>query len=133
MWLTSLTLADTLADSRLTSGYHHSLQCNTLARDRRSGVIVGTCREVSVAFSEDSLLVILIVGLIAGWLAAKIVEGGGFGLIGDIIVGVIGAFVAAWLLPRLGIRIGVGFIRQVIDATIGAVILLFVIRLVRRI
>ena len=86
-----------------------------------------------MAFSGDSLLVILIVGLIAGWLAAKIVEGGGFGLIGDIIVGVIGAFVAAWLLPRLGIRIGVGFIRQVIDATIGAVILLFVIRLVRRI
>ena len=84
-------------------------------------------------FSGDSVLVILVVGLIAGWLAAKIVEGGGFGLIGDIIVGVIGAFVAAWLLPRLGIRIGMGFIRQVIDATIGAVILLFVIRLVRRI
>jgi uncharacterized membrane protein YeaQ/YmgE (transglycosylase-associated protein family) len=59
-----------------------------------------------VAFSGDSVLVILIVGLIAGWLAAKIVEGGGFGLIGDI---VIGAFVAAWpLLPRLGIRIGGG-------------------------
>lgn len=84
-------------------------------------------------FSGDSVFVILIVGLIAGWLAAKIVEGGGFGLIGDILVGVIGAFVAAWLLPRLGIRIGVGFVRQVIDATIGAVILLFVIRLVRRI
>jgi uncharacterized membrane protein YeaQ/YmgE (transglycosylase-associated protein family) len=86
-----------------------------------------------VPFSGDSVLVILIVGLIAGWLAAKIVEGGGFGLIGDIIVGVIGAFVATWLLPQLAIRIGVGFIRQVIDATIGAVILLFVIRLVRRI
>ena len=84
-------------------------------------------------FSGDSVLVILVVGLIAGWLAAKILEGGGFGLIGDIIVGVIGAFVAAWQLPRLGIRIGMGFICQVIDATIGAVILLFVIRLVRRI
>ena len=84
-------------------------------------------------FSGDSVVVILVVGLIAGWLAAKILEGGGFGLIGDIIVGVIGAFVAAWLLPRLGIRIGVGFVRQVVDATIGAVILLFVIRLVRRI
>ena len=84
-------------------------------------------------FSGDSVLLIPVVGLIAGWLAAKIVEGGGFGLIGDILVGVIGAFVAAWLLPRLGIRIGVGFVRQVIDATIGAVILLFVIRLVRRI
>lgn len=84
-------------------------------------------------FSGDSVLVILVVGLIAGSLAAKIVEGGGFGRIGDIIVGVIGAFVAAWLLPRLGIRIGVGFIRKVIDATVGAVILLFAIRLVRRI
>ena len=79
------------------------------------------------------MFVILIVGLIAGWLAAKIVEGGGFGLIGDILVGVIGAFVAAWLLPRLGIRIGAGFIRKVIDATVGAVILLFAIRLFRRI
>ena len=84
-------------------------------------------------FSGDSVLVILVVGLIAGWLAAKILEGGGFGLIGDIIVGVIGAFVAPWLLPRLGIRIGAGFIRKVIDATVGAVILLFAIRLVRRI
>ena len=79
------------------------------------------------------MVVILVVGLIAGWLAAKILEGGGFGLIGDIIVGVIGAFVAAWLLPRLGIRIGAGFIRKVIDATVGAVILLFAIRLFRRI
>ena len=84
-------------------------------------------------FSGDSVLVILVVGLIAGWLAAKIVEGGGFGLIGDVIVGVIGAFVAAGLLPRLGIRIGVGFLRKVVDATIGAVILLFAIRLFRRI
>jgi len=84
-------------------------------------------------FSGESLLVILLVGLVAGWLAGQIVKGGGFGLIGDIVVGVIGAYVAAWLLPRLGIRIGIGFIRQIIDATIGAVILLFAIRLVRRI
>ena len=60
-------------------------------------------------FSGDSVVVILVVGLIAGWLAAKIVEGGGFGLIGDIVVGAIGAFAAAWLLlPRLEIRIGGG-------------------------
>jgi uncharacterized membrane protein YeaQ/YmgE (transglycosylase-associated protein family) len=131
-WPRPLTLFDAPADSDLTPGYHHSLQCNTLARGQGSGVIVGTCREVSVPFSGDSLLVILLVGLIAGWLAGRIVEGGGFGLIGDIIVGVIGAYVAAWLLPRLGIRIGGGVIRQVVDAAIGAVILLFVIRLVRR-
>jgi uncharacterized membrane protein YeaQ/YmgE (transglycosylase-associated protein family) len=84
-------------------------------------------------FSGESVVVIVIIGLIAGWLAGHLVAGGGLGLIGDIAVGVIGAFLAAWLLPRLGIRIGGGFIRQVIDATIGAVILLVVIRLVRRI
>ena len=84
-------------------------------------------------FSGESVLVIVIVGLIAGWLAGQIVAGGGFGLIGDIIVGVIGAFLAAWLLPRLGIRIGGGFVRQIVDATIGAVILLVVIRLIRRV
>jgi uncharacterized membrane protein YeaQ/YmgE (transglycosylase-associated protein family) len=93
----------------------------------------GNVGEEAMPFSGESLLVILIVGLIAGWLAGLIVQGGGFGLIGDIIVGVIGAFVAAWLLPRLGIRIGGGIIRQIIDAMIGAVVLLLVIRLIRRI
>jgi uncharacterized membrane protein YeaQ/YmgE (transglycosylase-associated protein family) len=130
---TRLTLSDVAADSHLTSGYHRSLRRNTLSQEQGSAVIVGTCREVSMPFSGESVLVILIVGLIAGWLAGQIVAGGGFGLIGNIVVGVIGAFVAAWLLPRLGIRIGGGVIRQVIDATIGAVILLVVVGLIRRI
>jgi hypothetical protein len=101
-----LTLSDVAADSHLTSGYHHSLRCNTLAREQGSAVIVGTCREVSMPFSGESVLVILIVGLIAGWLAGQIVAGGGFGLIGNIVVGVVGASVAAWLLPRLGSAAG---------------------------
>ena len=80
----------------------------------------------------ESLLVILVVGLIAGWLAAKIVTGGGLGIIGDIVVGVVGAFIAAWLFPRLGIRLGTGIIREILDATIGAIILLILVRLIRR-
>jgi uncharacterized membrane protein YeaQ/YmgE (transglycosylase-associated protein family) len=81
--------------------------------------------------SGESILVILIVGLIAGWLAGKIVRGTGFGLIGDICIGIVGAFIASWLFPRLGIALGAGMVREIVNATIGAVLLLIVIRLVR--
>ena len=80
----------------------------------------------------EGLIIFLIVGAIAGWLAGVVVRGGGFGLIGDIVVGIIGALIAGWLLPRLGIVIGTGIIASIIDAFIGAVILLLIIRLVRR-
>lgn len=84
-------------------------------------------------FSGQSIIVILIVGLIAGWIAAKIVIGGGLGLIGDIVVGILGAFIAAWLLPKLGFRFNATtIVREIIYATIGAVVLLLLIRLVRR-
>jgi uncharacterized membrane protein YeaQ/YmgE (transglycosylase-associated protein family) len=82
--------------------------------------------------SGESILIILLVGLIAGWLAGKIVQGTGFGLIGDIAIGIVGAFIASWLMPRLGISLGVGLIRAIINATIGAIVLLVIIRLVRR-
>jgi uncharacterized membrane protein YeaQ/YmgE (transglycosylase-associated protein family) len=81
--------------------------------------------------SSESLLVILFVGAVAGWLAGKIVDGTGFGLIGDIIIGIIGAFIGDWLLPRLGIYLGVGIISAIINATIGAILLLVIVRLVR--
>ena len=83
-------------------------------------------------FSGQGILVILIIGLIAGWLASKIVSGGGLGIIGDIVVGIVGALIAAWLFPKLGIRLGAGIVREIIDATIGAIILLVIVRLVRR-
>ena len=83
--------------------------------------------------SNESLLVFLIVGVVAGWIAGKVVNGSGLGLIGDLIVGVIGAFIAGWLLPRLGFSLGTGIIRSVIDAAIGAIVLLLAIRLVRRV
>ena len=80
----------------------------------------------------ESLIVLLLVGLVAGWLAGQFVKGGGFGLIGDIIVGIVGALVAGWLFPQLGISLGDGILGTIISATIGAVILLVIIRLVRR-
>jgi uncharacterized membrane protein YeaQ/YmgE (transglycosylase-associated protein family) len=80
----------------------------------------------------QSLIIWLIVGAIAGWLAGMGVKGGGFGLIGDIVVGIVGALIAGWLLPQLGIVIGGGIVGAVIDAFIGAVILLIVLRLIKR-
>jgi uncharacterized membrane protein YeaQ/YmgE (transglycosylase-associated protein family) len=81
--------------------------------------------------SSESLLVILFVGLVAGWLAGKVVRGTGFGIIGDIIVGILGAFIASWLFPRLGFHISGGVVAEIIYSAIGAIILLLVVRLIR--
>lgn len=81
----------------------------------------------------ETLLIWLLVGAVAGLLAGVIVKGGGFGLIGDIVVGIVGAFVGGWLLPRLGIELGVGLVPVIANATIGAVVLLLVLRVIRRI
>jgi uncharacterized membrane protein YeaQ/YmgE (transglycosylase-associated protein family) len=80
--------------------------------------------------SGESLLVIVFVGIVAGWLAGQIVRGAGFGLIGDLVVGVVGAFIGSWLLPQLGVHLGVGMLREILNATIGAILLLLIIRLV---
>jgi uncharacterized membrane protein YeaQ/YmgE (transglycosylase-associated protein family) len=80
--------------------------------------------------SNQSLLVIIVVGIVAGWLAGRVMEGGGFGLIGDLIVGLIGAFIGDWLLPQLGVHFGTGIVPLIINAFIGAVILLLILRLV---
>ncbi len=78
------------------------------------------------------LIAWLIIGAIAGWLAGTFVKGGGFGLIGDIIVGIIGAFLGGWLAGALHIGIGGGWISAIITATIGAVVFLLILRLFRR-
>jgi len=82
--------------------------------------------------APETIIIWLVIGAVAGWLAGQIVKGGGFGLIGDIVVGIIGAVIAGWLLPRVGLYIGGGFIAEVINAAIGAVILLAIVRLVKR-
>jgi uncharacterized membrane protein YeaQ/YmgE (transglycosylase-associated protein family) len=87
--------------------------------------------ELAMNMSGESILVIIIVGVVAGWLAGQLVRGAGFGLIGDLIVGIVGAFVGGWLLPRLGIHLGVGIVSSIVNATIGAVVLLLLVRLVQ--
>jgi uncharacterized membrane protein YeaQ/YmgE (transglycosylase-associated protein family) len=81
--------------------------------------------------SGESILVILFVGLVAGWLAGKIVQGTGFGIIGDIVVGIVGAFISTLLFPRLGFHLGSGLVSEIIYSAIGAIILLLIVRLIR--
>jgi uncharacterized membrane protein YeaQ/YmgE (transglycosylase-associated protein family) len=84
-------------------------------------------------FAGYSLIVILIVGLIAGWIAGKVVRGTGFGIIGDIIVGVLGAFVGRWLFTTLHIAlIGHFWVDAIVQAAVGAIVLLIILRLIRR-
>jgi uncharacterized membrane protein YeaQ/YmgE (transglycosylase-associated protein family) len=99
-------------DQRLPSGQHRDLGNDTM--------------------DLQGLIILLVIGAIAGWLAGMIVTGLGFGLIGNIVVGIVGAFVGSWLLPQLGIMIGGGIIAAIINATIGAVILLVILGLIKR-
>ena len=74
----------------------------------------------------------ILVGLVAGWLAGQLVKGGGFGVVGDIVVGVIGALLGGFLFSSLGVSLGGGLLGAIIVATIGAVLLIFILRLIKR-
>ncbi len=80
----------------------------------------------------ESLIVSLLIGAIAGWLAGQVVKGAGFGLVGNIIVGILGSVVAGWLLPKIGLFIGGGLIGAIINAAIGGVIVLLVLSFIRK-
>lgn len=82
--------------------------------------------------SLETLLIWLLIGAIAGWLAGIIVKGYGFGLVGNIVVGILGAFIGGWLFGALGIGAGYGIVSAILGATVGAVVLLLIIRVVRR-
>jgi len=82
--------------------------------------------------ATEPLLIFLIVGAVAGWLAGVIVKGYGFGLVGNIVVGVLGSFLGGWLFGRFAIMQGDGVVGSLIGATVGAVVLLFLLRLIRR-
>ncbi len=75
---------------------------------------------------------ILLVGLIAGWLAGVLVKGGGYGVIGDIVVGIVGAFIGGWLFRTFGVSGGGGLLGSIIVATVGAIFLIFVLRMIKR-
>ena len=81
----------------------------------------------------QSLVVILLVGLVAGWIAAKFMTQYGMGIVGDVIAGVIGAYIGNWLAPRLGVHFGTGLVRTSLNATGGAIVLLLLVRLIRRV
>ena len=74
----------------------------------------------------------IIVGLIAGWLAGVIMKGGGFGVVGDIVVGIIGALLGGWLFSTMGVSAGGGLLGAIVVALIGAIILIFLLRLIKR-
>jgi uncharacterized membrane protein YeaQ/YmgE (transglycosylase-associated protein family) len=74
----------------------------------------------------------ILIGLVAGWLAGQLVKGGGFGVVGDIVVGVVGALIGGFLFRTLGVSSGAGLIGAIVVATIGAVVLILVLRLVKR-
>src|SRR5437588_10674225 len=86
----------------------------------------------AVMVGIESIIIMIIVGAIAGWLAGKIVQGAGFGLIWDIVIGIIGAFIGVWLLTRLGILPFSGFFGSIVHAAIGAEVLRFILGLIRR-
>ncbi len=74
----------------------------------------------------------ILVGLIAGFLAGKLMKGGGYGVVGDIVVGILGALLGGFLFSSLGISAGGGLVGAIIVATIGAVVLIFLLRLIKR-
>ena len=81
-----------------------------------------------------ALIIALVIGAIAGWLAGLLVQGTGFGLMGDIVVGILGALIAAFLFPMLGIalKLGGGVLGAIILAFIGAVILLVIVKVIKQ-
>lgn len=74
----------------------------------------------------------LIIGAVAGWLGSVIFQGGGLGLIGNIIVGILGAFVGGWLLSKLNISLGTGTVAAILQGAIGAIVILFILNLIFR-
>ena len=87
---------------------------------------------LSFSLDTHSLIIWLVVGAVAGWLAGTLIKGGGFGLIGDIVVGIIGAFIGGWLASFFHVAVGTGIISAIVTATVGAAVLLLLLRLVRR-
>src|SRR5712692_10003425 len=108
-------------------GIYYSSCAAELPRD----LIPGRLGE-DIVIGIDSIIIMLIVGAIAGWLAGQIVRGFGFGLLWNIVIGIVGAFIGVWLLTQLGFVPFAGFVGSVVNATIGAVILLVIVGFIKR-
>lgn len=80
----------------------------------------------------ENILIMLLIGGIAGWLAGLLMQGGGFGLLGNIVVGILGSIVGTWLFGLFAVSAGGGILGSIVGATIGAMVLLFAVRVLRR-
>ncbi|QKE63723.1 GlsB/YeaQ/YmgE family stress response membrane protein [Aquipseudomonas campi] len=80
-----------------------------------------------------SLILFLLIGAIAGWIAGKLLRGGGFGLIGNLVVGIVGAVIGGHLFSYLGVSAGGGLIGSLVTAVIGALVLLFIVGLIKKV
>jgi uncharacterized membrane protein YeaQ/YmgE (transglycosylase-associated protein family) len=111
------------------TGTSAKVHCDSRALLQNRAVASATSEEADM--TVEALLIWLIVGAVAGWLAGQIVKGHGFGLVGNIVVGIVGAFLAGWLLPGLGLGLS-GIVGSIIYAALGAIILLLLIGLIKR-
>src|SRR3984957_6704683 len=91
---------------------------------------MSTCSAEGIALhlSNERMLIILVVGAVAGWLIGKVLRGNGFGLVGDAAIGIVGALIGDWLLPRFNLHLWSGLTGMIIEAAIGAIVLLVVLR-----
>lgn len=79
-----------------------------------------------------NFILFLIIGAIAGWIAGKLLRGGGYGLLGNLVVGIVGAVIGGHLFSYLGVSAGGGLIGSLVTAVIGALVLLFVVGLIKK-
>src|SRR5512139_2049031 len=93
---------------------------------------VPRCLNGEQQMAIETLIIWLVIGAIAGWLAGQIMKGGGFGLVCDIVVGIVGAVVGGWLLPRIGVFVLGGMLGEILNAVIGACLVIFLVRLLNR-
>jgi uncharacterized membrane protein YeaQ/YmgE (transglycosylase-associated protein family) len=87
---------------------------------------------LKLKYCTMELIGTLIIGALAGWLGSKIYRGAGYGLIGNIILGIVGSMIGFWLLGQLGISLGSGWIGAILTGAIGAITLLFLFNLIFR-
>src|SRR5215470_1016324 len=92
----------------------------------------GPCTGEDIVVGIESIIVMLVVGAIAGWLAGQIMRGFGFGLLWNIVIGIVGAFIGVWLLTQLGFVPFSGFVGSIVNAVIGAVVLLVIVGFIKR-
>lgn len=78
------------------------------------------------------LLYVIIIGAVIGWIAGLLMKGGGFGLLGNIVVGILGAIVGGWLTDALDISLGSGLTGNILTGVLGAIVLLFVVSILKR-